>query len=613
MPPLEPLDEPAKCSRFCMMQCGGCCCIAVGVLLISFGSLTPLMIDTSIDGNARRAVVLESTTDDLEHFELWGTSQPEDAFLSEKFYFFNITNPADVMAGDEPALRDIGPYAVRKDKTRQLKRFEDTVGEVTYDEWQYADWDSSRTRGGLSPTDVVTTINLPYAMMRRTLLPDANGARVEADRVLRGGLGYYLLERTIGTALEGGINSIWTVTKDPSANFCDYIDCGAHGTCSGLGVCDCQDGYSGPECRDAPDLCKDVDCGVNGLCVGATGVCQCFNRWFGGRCQTYPGSATCEDSDYEQDSCRGCCMLTCGSDNPVYSQSRCKSTSMVAFPGFPNPCECTLCNARVCSDAGSSTCTGSACVCNTGYAGDRCDRCATNRYGPSCVTAQGRVNQPNAAISVEFTKTHMDTIVAELLAEPWGTSGVGGGRPGTAIQAFVEPNGPMIAALSADQNMYLRLWILYQVDKLVANELKNEMMITTRSVTNLIYGYSMHDVLVRICAGWCEEPGLVSGWAHEGLLGPYHHNDNHTSAGRRSPTFAVKRRTRHNTGTLDLPSAWSISMRDGRQIVHEWPGNGTVGGKDVEYGYLAPRLTEEGAVKDSETAHVSSQSICHCW
>lgn len=43
MPPLEPLDEPAKCSRFCMMQCGGCCCIAVSVLLISFGSLIPTL------------------------------------------------------------------------------------------------------------------------------------------------------------------------------------------------------------------------------------------------------------------------------------------------------------------------------------------------------------------------------------------------------------------------------------------------------------------------------------------------------------------------------------------------------------------------------------------
>jgi hypothetical protein len=119
---LERDEDAPTCTRFCWMQCGGCCCIALGVTLIAMGSLTPLIIDSVIDNNARRAVVLESTTEDLEHFELWSTSQPEDAFLSEKFYFFNLTNVDGVMAGDGAALRDIGPYAVRKDKTRQLKR-----------------------------------------------------------------------------------------------------------------------------------------------------------------------------------------------------------------------------------------------------------------------------------------------------------------------------------------------------------------------------------------------------------------------------------------------------------------------------------------------------------
>ena len=53
------------CSRFCMMQCGGCCCIGLGVIMIAIGSLMPVMVGALIDGNAARAVVLESTTDDL--------------------------------------------------------------------------------------------------------------------------------------------------------------------------------------------------------------------------------------------------------------------------------------------------------------------------------------------------------------------------------------------------------------------------------------------------------------------------------------------------------------------------------------------------------------------
>lgn len=122
MQELEHDAEGAKCTRFCCMQCSGCFCIGLGVLLITIGGVAPVLVDSVIDDNTRRAVVLDSSTEDLDHFERWSRSQADDAFLGEKFYFFNVTNPAAVMAGGEAALRDVGPYAVRKDKTRQLKR-----------------------------------------------------------------------------------------------------------------------------------------------------------------------------------------------------------------------------------------------------------------------------------------------------------------------------------------------------------------------------------------------------------------------------------------------------------------------------------------------------------
>ena len=42
------------CSRFCMMQCGGCCCIGLGVIMVAIGSLMPVMVGALIDGNAAR-------------------------------------------------------------------------------------------------------------------------------------------------------------------------------------------------------------------------------------------------------------------------------------------------------------------------------------------------------------------------------------------------------------------------------------------------------------------------------------------------------------------------------------------------------------------------------
>eukprot|EP01043_Picozoa_sp_COSAG02_P036020 COSAG02_NODE_2614_length_8415_cov_84.832011_7_plen_1001_part_00 len=447
-------------------------------------------------------------------------------------------------------------------------------------------------------------------MMRRSLLPDASGNQVEADAVIHAGLGYYLLERTITSAMGGGDNSIWTINKDPSADFCDSIDCGVHGTCIDLGVCECRDGYSGPECRDAPDRCKDIDCGTNGLCDGNTGQCQCYNRWFGPRCESYPPSEDCEASEYEQSTCRNCCMLTCGQTSQNYVQSSCIQTAAARGHFLVSECTCDWahpCNMRICSDVGSNSCSGSSCNCNTGFAGTKCDHCATNRFGASCDPPAARLNPPNTALQVEFDHADMQAIVGALLVEQWGYSGeeIEGARPGTAIQAFIESDGVSypISGLSNEQKIYLRQWILYQVDQLVSNELKNEMLLTTRPVADFIYGYSMHDALVKICAGWCTEPSLVFGWKGEGLIGPYRHNDNHTTIGRRSPTFAVKRVTRHNTGVNDLSSAWIITMRDGEATVDEWPEDEVVRGKDIEYGYLAPRLTAEGVVKEPEKVH----------
>ena len=447
--------------------------------------------------------------------------------------------------------------------------------------------------------------------MRRSLLPDANGNQVEADAVVHAGLGYYLLERAITTAMAGGDNSIWSVMKVPSANFCDWWNCGAHGTCVDLGVCECSDGYTGPECRDPPDLCTGIDCGSNGFCNGNTGQCECYNRWFGERCETYPASPNCDSSDYEQaTTCRHCCMLRCAQTSQNYVESQCIQTAMAAGHFLASQCTCdwsSSCNMRTCSDIGSRTCTSTGCYCNVGFAGTKCDHCATNRFGPTCAPALPRVNQPNSAISVEYTVAHMQAIADALLPESWGYSGEGieGARPGTAIRTFIESDGVSypIAGLSNEQKTYLRRWLLYEVDQLIATELKNEMLLTTRSAAEFIYGYSMHEALAKLCAGWCTEPSLVLGWKGEGLIGPYRHNDNHTAIGRRSPTFAVKRVTRHNTGVHSLSSAWSITMRDDKAVVDEWPESQAVRGKDIQYGYLAPRLTAQGFIKESEKVH----------
>ena len=68
------------------------------------------------------------------------------------------------------------------------------------------------------------------------------------------------------------------------ADPCAWVDCGAHGSCSG-GTCTCESGaYSGDHCQNY-DPCAGVDCGAHGSCSG--GSCICESSYIGDRCQSF--------------------------------------------------------------------------------------------------------------------------------------------------------------------------------------------------------------------------------------------------------------------------------------------------------------------------------------
>ncbi|CAA9999340.1 unnamed protein product, partial [Nesidiocoris tenuis] len=60
--------------------------------------------DTIINMRIRKSVVLEEGSEALNRFQK--TPFP----LEFKIYFFNISNPDEIMAGGKPAVSEIGPY-----------------------------------------------------------------------------------------------------------------------------------------------------------------------------------------------------------------------------------------------------------------------------------------------------------------------------------------------------------------------------------------------------------------------------------------------------------------------------------------------------------------------
>lgn len=77
--------------------------------------------------------------------------------------------------------------------------------------------------------------------------------------------------------------------NDGSSGSDDGVDaCGGacdHGTCSALGVCECEPGFEGDTCSVDIDDCVDVDCG-QGTCIDdvAGFACACEPGWEGDAC-----------------------------------------------------------------------------------------------------------------------------------------------------------------------------------------------------------------------------------------------------------------------------------------------------------------------------------------
>ena len=142
--------------------------------MVALGSLMPAITNQIIDNSVERSVVLLSSTEDQEHFSAWQSPDQEEPFMLEKFYFFNLSHSSQeqLLGGGKPILDEIGPYTVRRFKYRELTRFDDGIGEVLYTEMEYADWDSAHSGPGLLPSDVVTTINIPFQTMMNDLTPE---------------------------------------------------------------------------------------------------------------------------------------------------------------------------------------------------------------------------------------------------------------------------------------------------------------------------------------------------------------------------------------------------------------------------------------------------------
>ncbi|KAJ8972739.1 hypothetical protein NQ317_010228 [Molorchus minor] len=78
--------------------------------------------------------------------------------LDFKVWLFDITNPEDIMNGAKPVLKEVGPYAYKEKKKRNILDTDDTDDTVIYEQELSLEFDESLS-GDLKEDDELTLLN----------------------------------------------------------------------------------------------------------------------------------------------------------------------------------------------------------------------------------------------------------------------------------------------------------------------------------------------------------------------------------------------------------------------------------------------------------------------
>ncbi|XP_012685484.1 lysosome membrane protein 2c [Clupea harengus] len=138
-------------SKSCCVYCTGVLCI---LLLIAGISMELLQIfPNTVYNRIKSEVVLKKGTD---AFAAWENPPPP---VYMQFYMFNLTNPIEVLAGNKPAVVELGPYTYREYRPMLNVTFLENGTKVEAVNPKTYVFEASMSRG--AETDLIRTVNIP--------------------------------------------------------------------------------------------------------------------------------------------------------------------------------------------------------------------------------------------------------------------------------------------------------------------------------------------------------------------------------------------------------------------------------------------------------------------
>uniref|UniRef100_A0A8C6WV13 Scavenger receptor class B, member 2c n=1 Tax=Neogobius melanostomus TaxID=47308 RepID=A0A8C6WV13_9GOBI len=135
-----------------------CCIYSTGILSILILILGISLVLSNVFPHFLQALVKKEVTlkNGTEAFDAW-ENPPAPIYM--QFYFFNLTNPLEVLDGNRPAVVEIGPYTYREYRPMEEINFLDNGTKVSAVNTKTYIFQPNMSRG--PETDLIRTVNIP--------------------------------------------------------------------------------------------------------------------------------------------------------------------------------------------------------------------------------------------------------------------------------------------------------------------------------------------------------------------------------------------------------------------------------------------------------------------
>ncbi|XP_075544565.1 scavenger receptor class B member 1-like isoform X1 [Dermacentor variabilis] len=174
-------------------------CAVVSLLLIILGVGVLLGFDHVFRYILNKEV---SLSEHSRAFPMWKDVNHETKI---RFFFFNVTNPNEVLIGEKPSVKEVGPYTYRADWVKHNITFHDN-GTMSYKETKRYYFDRQSSVGPES--DEIMTVNVPFVTTAQ-LLKEQNFIIRGIASLSLSGLGQRIfISRSVGQLTFGGYPDI---------------------------------------------------------------------------------------------------------------------------------------------------------------------------------------------------------------------------------------------------------------------------------------------------------------------------------------------------------------------------------------------------------------------